>query len=116
MKAVILAVSLFTLFSLHCVASAQLTKVTVGNNAISGNGLPVWMAFEAGFLQIGLEVQLVYFRRGTITAIGFGGAGDSNQSRVWSAHRKRRPQGSRCGDDCRGKRRLGVLAHESARD
>ena len=23
-------------------ASAQLTKITVGNNAISGNGLPAW--------------------------------------------------------------------------
>ncbi len=28
-------------------ASAQLTKVTVGNNAISGNGLPAWMARAA---------------------------------------------------------------------
>jgi ABC-type nitrate/sulfonate/bicarbonate transport system substrate-binding protein len=116
MKAVILAVSLFTLFSLHCVASAQLTKVTVGNNAISGNGLRVWMAMEAGiFRKNGLEVQLVYFRGGTITAMALV-ARETNQSGVWSAHRKRRPQGSRCGDDCRGKRRLGVLAHESARD
>jgi NitT/TauT family transport system substrate-binding protein len=51
-------------------AEAQLTKVTVGNNAISGNGLPAWMAQEAGiFRKNGLEVQIVYFRGGTITAM-----------------------------------------------
>jgi NitT/TauT family transport system substrate-binding protein len=70
MKAMILAVSLFMPVSFYGVASAQLTKVTVGNNAISGNGLPVWMAIEAGiFRKNGLEVQLVYFRGGTITAM-----------------------------------------------
>jgi NitT/TauT family transport system substrate-binding protein len=70
MKALILAVSLFTPFSFYGVASAQLTKVTVGNNAISGNGLPAWMAKEAGiFRKNGLDVQLVYFRGGTITAM-----------------------------------------------
>ena len=67
MKAVILAGSLFLPLSFHCVALAQLTKVTVGNNAISGNGLPAWMAIESGiFRKNGLEVQLVYFRGGTI--------------------------------------------------
>src|SRR5499426_3279464 len=56
--------------SFHCVASGQLTKVTVGNNAISGNGLPAWMAMDAGiFRKNGLEIQLVYFRGGTITAM-----------------------------------------------
>ena len=70
MKAAILAVSLFMSIPFFGVASAQLTKVTVGNNAISGNGLPVWMAIEAGiFRKNGLEVQLVYFRGGTITAM-----------------------------------------------
>jgi NitT/TauT family transport system substrate-binding protein len=52
------------------VASAQLVKVTVGNNAISGNGLPAWVAKEAGiFRNNGLDVQIVYFRGGTITAM-----------------------------------------------
>ena len=70
MKAVILAVSLFVQFLFCSVASAQLIKVTVGNNAISGNGLPAWMAIEAGiFRKNGLDVQLVYFRGGTITAM-----------------------------------------------
>ncbi len=70
MKAMIMAVSLFMPFSFCGVASAQLTKVIVGNNAISGNGLPVWMAIEAGiFRKNGLEIQLVYFRGGTITAM-----------------------------------------------
>ena len=70
MKALILAVSLLMPLSFHCVASGQLTKVTVGNNAISGNGLPAWMAMDAGiFRKNGLEVQLVYFRGGTITAM-----------------------------------------------
>lgn len=49
---------------------AQLIKVTVGNNAISGNGLPAWTAQEAGiFRSNGLDVQIVYFRGGTITAM-----------------------------------------------
>ena len=51
-------------------AEAQLTKVTIGNNAISGNGLPAWVAKEAGiFRRNGLDVQIVYFRGGTITAM-----------------------------------------------
>jgi len=70
MKAMILAVSLFMPVSFYGIASAQLSKVIVGNNAISGNGLPVWMAIEAGiFRKNGLEIQLVYFRGGTITAM-----------------------------------------------
>jgi len=57
-------------FSFCSVASAQLIKVIVGNNAISGNALPAWMAKEAGiFIKNGLDVQLVYFRGGTITAM-----------------------------------------------
>ncbi len=51
-------------------ASAQLTKVIIGNNAISGNALPAWMAKETGiFRKNGLDVQIVYFRGGTITAM-----------------------------------------------
>ena len=70
MKAVILAVSLLTSFSFCSAASAQLIKVTLGNNAISGNALPAWMAKEAGiFRKNGLDVQIVYFRGGTITAM-----------------------------------------------
>ena len=70
MKALILAVGFFFPFSFYCVASAQLTKVIVGNNAISGNALPAWMAKEAGiFRKNGLDVQIVYFRGGTITAM-----------------------------------------------
>ena len=70
MKAMILAVSLFMPVSFYGIASAQLTKLTVGSNTISGNGLPAWMAKEAGiFRKNGLDVQLVYFRGGTITAM-----------------------------------------------
>ncbi len=71
MKALILAVSLFLPLSFFCLASAQLTKLTVGNNAISGIALPAsWMAKEARiFGKNGLDVQLVYFRGGTITAM-----------------------------------------------
>jgi NitT/TauT family transport system substrate-binding protein len=68
MKAAILAISL--LISFCSVASAQLTNLTIGNNAISGNALPAWMAKEAGiFRKNGLDVQIVYFRGGTITAM-----------------------------------------------
>src|SRR5437899_10548227 len=70
MKAVILAVSLFMQFSFCSVASAQLTKLTVGSNTLSGSGLPAWMAKDAGiFRKNGLDVQIVYFRGGTITAM-----------------------------------------------
>src|SRR5207237_6653888 len=70
MKAVILAVSLFLPLSFYCVASAQLTKVTVGNNTLSAAGLPAWMAKESGiFRKNGLDVQTVYFRGGTITTM-----------------------------------------------
>src|SRR5499426_128523 len=70
MKTPFLAVSLFTSLSLCGVALAQSTKLTIGNNAISGNGLPAWMAKEAGlFRKNGLDVQIVYFRGGTITAM-----------------------------------------------
>jgi NitT/TauT family transport system substrate-binding protein len=63
---------LLATFSLATIslAEAQLTKVTIGNNAISGNGLPAWMAKETGiFRKNGLDVQIVYFRGGTITAM-----------------------------------------------
>ena len=70
MKAMILAVSLIISISFCSVVSAQLTKVTIGNNTLSTNGLPAWMAKEAGiFGRNGLDVQIVYFRGGTITAM-----------------------------------------------
>jgi ABC-type nitrate/sulfonate/bicarbonate transport system substrate-binding protein len=63
MKAAILAVSLFLLLSFS-VASAQLTKVTVGYGVIGA--FPAWMAKESEiFRKNGLDVQLVYFRGGT---------------------------------------------------
>src|SRR5262245_61421906 len=66
MKAVILAVSLFLLLSFS-VASAQLTKITVGYTALAAGQLPAWMAKESGiFRNNGLDVQLVYFRGGTM--------------------------------------------------
>jgi hypothetical protein len=40
MKAMIFAVALFMSVLFCCVASAQLTKVILGNNAISGNARP----------------------------------------------------------------------------
>ena len=70
MKAMILAMSLVTSISFCSAVSAQLTKVTIGNNTLSTNGLPAWMAKEAGiFGKNGLDVQIVYFRGGTITAM-----------------------------------------------
>ena len=70
MKAMILAMSLVTSISFWTAVSAQLTKVTIGNNTLSTNGLPAWMAKEAGiFGRNGLDVQIVYFRGGTITAM-----------------------------------------------
>ena len=65
MQALILAISVSLLLSFS-VASAQLTKVTVGYSAIGGVHFPAWMAKESGiFLRNGLDVQLVYFTGGT---------------------------------------------------
>jgi len=70
MKAPFFAVSLFTSFSLCGVALAQLSKLTIGSNTLSGSGLPAWVAKDAGiFRKNGLDVQIVYFRGGTITAM-----------------------------------------------
>src|SRR4030095_14988461 len=70
MKVSFFAVSLFTSLSLCGVASAQLTKLTIGSNTLSGSGLPAWVAKDAGiFRKNGLDVQIVYFRGGTITAM-----------------------------------------------
>src|ERR1700741_246000 len=70
MKAIIRALSVLLLLMFYNVASAQLTKVTIGNNTLSAAGLPGWMAKESGiFRKNGLDVQIVYFRGGTITAM-----------------------------------------------
>ena len=70
MKATFFAVSLFASLSLCGVASAQSTKLTIGSNTLSGSGLPAWVAKDAGiFRKNGLDVQIVYFRGGTITAM-----------------------------------------------
>lgn len=45
---------------------AQLTKISVGYSAISGDALPAWIAKDAGiFEKNGLDVQLVFFSGGT---------------------------------------------------
>ena len=50
-------------------AQAQLTKISVGYSAISGDALPAWLAKDAGiFERNGLDVQPVFFTGGT-TAI-----------------------------------------------
>ena len=65
MKAVILIVTISLPLSFS-VASAQLTKVTVGYSAIGAVHFPAWIAKESGiFLRNGLDVQLVYFTGGT---------------------------------------------------
>lgn len=68
MKTAILAVNLFLLFSLS-VASAQVTKMTVGYGAISAAQFPAWIAKESGiFSKNSLDVQLVFFK-GSTTAV-----------------------------------------------
>jgi NitT/TauT family transport system substrate-binding protein len=47
-------------------ARAQLTKMSVGYSAISGDALPAWVAKDAGiFERNGLDVQPVFFTGGT---------------------------------------------------
>src|SRR6185437_6766245 len=70
MKGVTLAVSVSFVLCFCGVAPAQLTKLTIGNNTLSAAGLPAWMAKDSGiFRKNGLEVQIVYFRGGTITTM-----------------------------------------------
>ncbi len=48
------------------VSQAQLTRISVGYSAISGDALPAWFAKDAGiFEKNGLDVQLVFFTGGT---------------------------------------------------
>jgi len=104
--------------SMWCaVASAQLSKLTIGNNTLSAAGLPAWMAKESGIFQKnGLDVQIVYFRGGTITTMSLI-ARETPISQVSgppmvSAALK----GARCGNHRRRQRDRGVLAHEQGRD
>jgi len=65
MKAALITVSLFLPFCFS-VASAQLTKITVGYTSLAAGHCPAWMAKESGiFRKNGLDVQLVYFKGGT---------------------------------------------------
>ena len=70
MKSFTPAFSLFLLLCFYSAAPAQLTRLIIGNNTLSAAGLPGWMANESGiFRKNGLDVQIVYFRGGTITAM-----------------------------------------------
>jgi NitT/TauT family transport system substrate-binding protein len=54
------------LLSIAQSARAQLTKMSVGYSAISGDALPAWVAKDAGiFERNGLDVQPVFFTGGT---------------------------------------------------
>ena len=65
MKRFIFVVSLWLSLPLS-VASAQLTKLTVGYSSTASAEIPAWLAKETGiFAKNGLDVQLVYFRGGT---------------------------------------------------
>src|SRR5262252_4906954 len=64
-KLLLYALPALVLTNIH-VASAQLTKITVGYSAIAAGHIPAWVAKEAGiFAKNGLDVQLVYLRAGT---------------------------------------------------
>src|SRR5690242_8212080 len=61
-----------TLFSSLCfsIAFAQTTQLTVGYSSTASAELPAWLAKETGiFARNGLDVQLVYFRGGTIATM-----------------------------------------------
>ena len=63
------ALSLFFIFFLS-VAFAQPTQITVGYSSTASAELPAWLAKETGiFAKNGLDVQLVYFRGGTIATM-----------------------------------------------
>ena len=69
MKQLVTALSLFFIFFLS-VAFAQPTQITVGYSSTASAELPAWLAKETGiFAKNGLDVQLVYFRGGTIATM-----------------------------------------------
>ncbi|HEY6183677.1 MAG TPA: ABC transporter substrate-binding protein [Terriglobales bacterium] len=69
MKQLVPALSLFFIFFLS-VAFAQPTQITVGYSSTASAELPAWLAKETGiFAKNGLDVQLVYFRGGTIATM-----------------------------------------------
>src|SRR5262245_61190423 len=116
MKAVILAVSLFLLLSFS-VASAQLTKITVGYSAIAAGHLPAWVAKEVGiFAKNGLDNAARLFKSRNHGNDGVSIAADSNKSAGWPGDRECQSQGRRYSDDCWGIRDHGVVAHDSLRD
>jgi NitT/TauT family transport system substrate-binding protein len=66
----IIAAAILSVLWFGSVGWAQLTKLTIGNNTLSAAGLPAWTAKELGiFRKNGLDVQIVYFRGGTITTM-----------------------------------------------
>jgi NitT/TauT family transport system substrate-binding protein len=69
MKQLVPAVILVFFFFLT-VAFAQPTQLTVGYSSTASAELPAWLAKETGiFAKNGLDVQLVYFRGGTIATM-----------------------------------------------
>jgi NitT/TauT family transport system substrate-binding protein len=65
-KLIILALLLLLSLLWNSSAIAQLTKISVGYSAISGDQLPAWVAKETGiFEKNGLDVQLIFFTGGT---------------------------------------------------
>lgn len=79
----LVVVSLLMVWNQH--ALAQLTKLTVGYSAISGDQLPAWVAKESGiFEKNGLDVQLVFFTGGS-TAVMALVAADTPISQVAGA-------------------------------
>src|ERR1044071_9907211 len=70
MKGIIVAAAIIAVLWFESIVWAQLTKLTIGNNTLSAAGLPAWTAKETGiFRRNGLDVQIVYFRGGTITTM-----------------------------------------------
>ena len=69
MKQSLMAATLLLLLSFS-IASAQPTKLIVGYSSTASAELPAWLARETGiFAKNGLDVQLVYFRGGTIATM-----------------------------------------------
>src|ERR1051325_1151619 len=70
MKRIIVGAAMILVLWFESSAWAQLIKLTIGNNTLAAAGLPAWTAKELGiFRRNGLDVQIVYFRGGTITAM-----------------------------------------------
>ena len=81
---------------------AQMTRISVGYSAISGDALPAWLAKDTGiFEKNGLDVQLVFFTGGTTAVMALVSADTPIAQLAGRGRDQFRHGWLRCRADCR---------------